>query len=536
MTTVDRGRAAGAGLLVRGVRLVAIDRPTPEGEVDLRIRGGSVTDVGVGLAAGPDEVVLDGEGRWAMPGLWDKHVHLTQWALQAGRIDTSGTGSAEEVLALVRARVAAETGVDGRGAGGDRTAYPVVQGYGHRTATWPREPTVAELDAVSAGRPVVLVSGDAHHGWLNSPALQLFGLAPRAGVVAEDEWFPIFARLGELAGSPAVTEAAVRAAVGAAHARGIVGIVDLEWGDAPAQWQDRYAGGLRTLRVRAGVYADGLDAALAAGRRSGAPLVPGCSLLEMGPLKVISDGSLNTRTAFCHEPYADAGADGSAVPGAADGGRGAPNLSPADLVELMRRATAGGLQVAIHAIGDAALDSALDAFAAAGAAGSIEHAQLISPTAPARMAALGLTASIQPAHLWDDLAAIARCWPDRDERCYAFRALLAAGVPLALGSDAPVSPLDPWLAIAAAVHRSPDERPPRHAEQSLTVRETLAASVDGQGTLRTGSRADLVLVEADPLAGEGLAGGDRTAYLRRMPCAVTIVAGEVVHGGGLVLG
>jgi len=516
--------------------LVAIDRPTPEGEVDLRIRGGSVTDVGVGLAAGPDEVVLDGEGRWAMPGLWDKHVHLTQWALQAGRIDTSGTGSAEEVLALVRARVAAETGVDGRGAGGDRTAYPVVQGYGHRTATWPREPTVAELDAVSAGRPVVLVSGDAHHGWLNSPALQLFGLAPRAGVVAEDEWFPIFARLGELAGSPAVTEAAVRAAVGAAHARGIVGIVDLEWGDAPAQWQDRYAGGLRTLRVRAGVYADGLDAALAAGRRSGAPLVPGCSLLEMGPLKVISDGSLNTRTAFCHEPYADAGADGSAVPGAADGGRGAPNLSPADLVELMRRATAGGLQVAIHAIGDAALDSALDAFAAAGAAGSIEHAQLISPTAPARMAALGLTASIQPAHLWDDLAAIARCWPDRDERCYAFRALLAAGVPLALGSDAPVSPLDPWLAIAAAVHRSPDERPPRHAEQSLTVRETLAASVDGQGTLRTGSRADLVLVEADPLAGEGLAGGDRTAYLRRMPCAVTIVAGEVVHGGGLVLG
>jgi predicted amidohydrolase YtcJ len=519
VTTVDRGRAAGAGLLVRGVRLVAIDRPTPEGEVDLRIRGGSVTDVGVGLAAGPDEVVLEGGGRWAIPGLWDRHVHLTQWALQAGRIDTSGTGSAEEVLALVRARVARETGVDGADAGGDRTAYPVVQGYGHRTATWPREPTVAELDAVSAGRPVVLVSGDAHHGWLNSPALQLFGLAPRTGVVAEDEWFPIFARLGELAGSPAATEAAVRAAVGAAHARGIVGIVDLEWGDAPAQWQARYAGGLRTLRVRAGVYADGLDAALAAGRRSGDPIVPGSGLLEMGPLKVISDGSLNTRTAFCHEPYADAGAS-----------RGAPNLSQADLADLMRRASAGGLQVAIHAIGDAALDSALDAFAAAGAAGSIEHAQLISSTAPARMAALGLTASIQPAHLWDDLAAIARCWPDRDARCYAFRALLAAGVPLALGSDAPVSPLDPWLAIAAAVHRSPDERPPSHPEQSLTVREALAASVDGQGTLRAGSPADLVLLEADPLAGEGFAGGDRTAYLRRMPCAVTLVAGQVVHG------
>lgn len=524
MTTPDAGGAPGGGLLVRAVRVVAVDRPTPDGEVDLRLRGGVVTEVGVGLAAAGDEQVLDGEGRWAIPGLWDKHVHLTQWALQASRIDTSGTTSAEDVWTLVRARVAADAGAGEPSSGGGRTAYPLLQGYGHRTATWPREPTVAELDAVSGGRPVVLVSGDAHHGWLNSRALQLFGLAPREGVVAEDEWFPIFARLGEYAGSPQAVEAAVRSAVAAAHARGIVGIVDLEWGDAPAQWQARYAGGLRSLRVRAGVYADRLDTTLAAGRATGDLLVPGFPLVEMGPLKVISDGSLNTRTAFCHEPYVDA------VPGAADDGRGAPNLSSADLAELMRRAREGGLQVAVHAIGDAALDAALDAFAASGAAGSIEHAQLISPSALARMAALGLTASVQPAHLWDDREAIARCWPDRDERCYAFRSLLSAGVPLALGSDAPVSPLDPWLAIAAAVHRSPDARSAWRPEQSLTLREALAASVDGQGTLRVGSRADLVLVEADPLGGDGLGGGDHTAYLRRMPCAATVVAGRVVAG------
>ena len=164
MTTPDAGGAPGGGLLVRAVRVVAVDRPTPDGEVDLRLRGGVVTEVGVGLAAAGDEQVLDGEGRWAIPGLWDKHVHLTQWALQASRIDTSGTTSAEDVLTLVRARVAADAGAGEPSSGGGRTAYPLLQGYGHRTATWPREPTVAELDAVSGGRPGGLVSGDAHHG------------------------------------------------------------------------------------------------------------------------------------------------------------------------------------------------------------------------------------------------------------------------------------------------------------------------------------------------------------------------------------
>jgi predicted amidohydrolase YtcJ len=106
--------------------------------------------------------------------------------------------------------------------------------------------------------------------------------------------------------------------------------------------------------------------------------------------------------------------------------------------------------------------------------------------------------------------------------------MLDAGVDLVLGSDAPVSALDPWLAIAAAVHRSGDDRDPWHAEQSLTPAEALAASVDGQPTVGVGSRGDLVLLDRDPLAVGGST-GETAAALRDMPVALTVVAGRVVH-------
>jgi predicted amidohydrolase YtcJ len=194
--------------------------------------------------------------------------------------------------------------------------------------------------------------------------------------------------------------------------------------------------------------------------------------------------------------------------------------------------------VATHAIGDRALMDALEAYDATGAVGSIEHAQLVRREALPHLARLGLRASVQPAHLLDDRDVTELCWPDRAGRCFAFRWMADAGVELALGSDAPVSPLDPWLAIAAAVHRSADERPPWHPEQSLTAREALAASVDGQGSVHAGMAADLVLLDADPLAPTADPSDDsaddsaaRSAALRSMPVAATLVGGDIVHAG-----
>ncbi len=500
------GRVQTPSVLVRAARLVPVGAPAPRDPVDLRLRDGRVHEVGPDLRPGPDEQVLEADGRWVVPGLWDAHVHLQTWARAAVRLDLSGTSSAEQVVAVVAAHV---TALPDDGA-------PVV-GYGQRTATWPRRPTVAELDAVCGGRAVVLVSGDGHAGWLSSRALERLGLPARTGPVEEAEWFEAFARLGEL-GPEAGAATALQDAVAAAAALGVVGVTDLEWERGPFVWPDRVGPGTDLLRVRTATYADGLDAVLAAGLRTGTPLPGTDGLVTMGPLKVIFDGSLNTRTAWCCAPYA----------GGDDGWTGMVNLSPAELTALCRRAAQGGLEVAVHAIGDAAVAAALDAVEASGARGSLEHVQLVADEDVPRFAALGVRASVQPAHLLDDRDVTAALWPDRQARSFALRSLVDAGAELRLGSDAPVARLDPWLAMAAAVHRSADDRPAWTPEQSLTPAEALAASTDGRRTPAPGAPADLVLLDTDPLAPASDPAG-AAAALRSVRVAATLRGGRLTH-------
>ncbi|MBF4570991.1 amidohydrolase family protein [Herbiconiux sp. VKM Ac-1786] len=487
----------------------AVDIVIADGEIAV------ITPAGDGTPKGFERIELD--GRWVVPGLWDNHVHFTSWAAVAQRLDVASARSAAEAATLVGE---AERSEAARGAAsvGDsaEAAYPLV-GIGFRDALWPDEPSAALLDAVSGSRPVVLISADLHCCWLNTAALRRFGFdgdaagSPR-GVLREEPAFAVQRALGEL--PDALTDAWALDAASAAAARGVVGVVDLEMTWNAGTWARRVADGNDLLRVEFGVYPQHLERAIAEGLRTGEPLAGTQGLVQVGPFKVITDGSLNTRTAFCFDEY-------PGLEGRPDA-HGQLTVPPEELSALLHRAREAGLVPAVHAIGDHANRLALDAFEALGGGGSLEHAQLLDEADIARFAGLGVIASVQPEHAMDDRDVAERYWAGRTGRAFALESLRAAGATLALGSDAPVAPLDPWVTMAAAVGRTRDGREPWHPEQRIPASAALLASTRGRASVRTGQAADLTVVEHDPLTAAPDA-------LRTMPVALTLLAGRETH-------
>ena len=201
-------------------------------------------------------------------------------------------------------------------------------------------------------------------------------------------------------------------------------------------------------------------------------------------------------------------------------------MPPETLAELMTRATGGGLACAVHAIGDVANSHALDAFATTGATGTIEHAQLVAHVDIPRFARLGVGASVQPEHAIDDRDMTDTIWATQTGIPYALRSLAASGANLFFGSDAPVAPLDPWAAMAAAVFRTRDGRPAWRPEEGVDAATALAASTDGGShtgsALFPGDVADLVVVDRDPLSAD-------EASLRATVARATTIEGRLTH-------
>ncbi|WP_395242963.1 amidohydrolase [Agromyces sp. MMS24-K17] len=494
-------------LLLEGARLPGAAEP-----VDVLLVEGRIAEVlphGVApasaAAARAERVRL--AGRWLVPGLHDRHVHASQWAMVSRRLDLAGAGSAAAAAALVEASVAA--------------GATEVIGFGYRDGLWADAPRRDLLDRVSGDVPVVLVAADLHACWVNSAAARRHGVgdaAGESGILREDDCFRLVRGLDDIADD--VLDAWVAEAAARAAARGVVGVTDYEMRWNRDDWARRAAGGAFPLRVAFGIYPQHLDRALAEGLRTG-DLVEGTGgLVAVGGAKVITDGSLNTRTAWCFDPYP--GLDHHEHP------YGLATVPYEDLVPHLRRAHAGGIAPAVHAIGDRANARVLDVLEAVEPTGwhgraSIEHAQLLRREDVERFARLGVVASVQPEHAMDDRDVADRYWAGRTDRAFMLAELQAAGVELALGSDAPVAPLDPWVAIAAAVGRSRDGREPWHPEQAIDVRAAIAASTGGAGPeVRVGGRADLAVLDADPYAAS-LDG------LRAMPVAATLVGGRIRH-------
>ncbi|WP_022907462.1 amidohydrolase [Curtobacterium sp. B18] len=485
-------------VLLRTVRRVG----TSGAPSDVRVVDGRVTAVapaGTLEATDADTDVVEAAGAWLGPGLVDHHVHFDQWALVRRRVDVSTADSAEATADLLHA--VARTGVADR----------VLIGHGYRDGMWPRPPRRELLDRVDPRLPVVVISGDLHAVWCNAAALEHFsGVLGRPlstgddGVLREQDAFDVTGALSRVPDE--VLDGFVADAVDAAAARGVTRVRDLEMVFGLDRWTRRVQAGTDGLRVDSGVYPNDLDAAVARGLRTG-DVVPGTrGLVRMGPFKVITDGSLGTRTA------------------AMTSGGGVLAYAFEDLVEMVRRAVDAGLVPAVHAIGDRANTLALDVFETVGARGTIEHAQLLADTDVERFARLGVAASVQPEHAMDDRDVADRYWAGMTDRAFPFASLDRAGATLLLGSDAPVAPLDPWVSMAAAVGRDRGGREPWHPAERLAVLTAWRGSTEGGRVgVAVGDVADLVLLEADPLDTTG------SGPLRRARVLGTAIAGRFTH-------
>ncbi|GLY16924.1 amidohydrolase family protein [Kineosporia rhizophila] len=467
--------------------------------VDVVVAGDRVARITPAGTEPQSGAAVDLDGRVLVPGLWDEHLHFTQWTIQQSRLDLTRTTSAVDVLEAVRRALPDVTG-------------EFLSGYGFRDGNWPEPPSLVGLDAVTGAVPVVLISGDLHCAWMNSAAAARLGAQPDGfGLVRETAWFEAGRHLIEAA-PPTLAQYA--AAAQAAARRGVVGVVEFENEDNVTDWPARVAQGVDSLRVEVSVWPERLEAAIAGGHRTG-DVLDERGLITMGPLKVVVDGSLNTRTALCWDPYP--GLEHDLVHGC-----GVAAVTPDELRELLRRAGANGVGAAVHAIGDRANSEVIGIFEELGLPGSIEHAQLVDEADFARFARLGLVASIQPEHAMDDRDVADRHWAGRTGRAFAYGSLHRAGATLRFGSDAPVAPLDPWQAVAAATSRSRDEREPWHPEQRVPLDVALASSMRGRLRPQVGDVADLAVLEADPFV-------VTAKELRALPVAATLVGGRFTH-------
>ncbi|GAA4792993.1 amidohydrolase [Streptomyces ziwulingensis] len=427
------------------------------------------------FADGVDRVV-DLDGALVTPAFTDAHVHTTATGLALTGLDLSDAPTLPAALARVRDFAAA------------RPADRVLLGHGWDASAWPegRPPTRAELDRATGGRPLYLSRIDVHSAVATTALLDLApGAAGRGdGPLVDDAHHAVRATaLGAL--TVAQRTEAQRAALARAASLGI-GTVH-ECAGPEISSEDDLTGLLR--------LAAGQDGPRVLGYWAEQDVDKATELGAIGAAgDLFVDGALGSHTACLHHPYADAGHTGTA------------HLDAGAVATHVVACTEAGLQAGFHAIGDAAVTTVVAGVRAAAeklglariraARHRVEHAEMLTAETIGAFAELGLTASVQPAFdaVWGgaDGMYAHRLGAERARALNPFAALLRAGVPLAFGSDSPVTPLDPWGTVrAAAFHRTPEHRVSvRAAFTAHTRGGWRAVGRDDAGVLVPGAPAD----------------------------------------------
>src|SRR5579859_928204 len=486
--------------------------------------------------------VIDLRGKTVLPGFIDAHIHLVMEAYRSHNINAGQCASEDEVAELVRQR-AAQT-----------PPGQWILGGQWNKGQWPgqRFPTRASLDAAAPQHPVALWSKDAHILWVNSLALQRASISAATpepsngailrdgdgnptGILQEQEATALVYRVIDRH-DPVLTRHLVEAKLRELQSRGITGIHEIEDNDAFRLLQQLRDEGILRTRVQMILPRSVLPELRAVGLQTGF----GDDMLRLGGIKIFADGTLGSQTAAMLDGF-----EGN------PNNRGILTISEQAMNETVSAAAELGISIAIHAIGDRAANVALNAIEQAQqrvqASGKstrkksrlryrLEHVQLITPEDLVRMRRLGVVASVQPYHAVADRDIAERYWGQRHRRAYAYHTMQQMGIPLALGSDAPVEVFDPLRILYAATTRrdnAASPRPPWLPDQALSVSEALwdytmgAAYAGGEehrkGSLTVGKLGDAVVLRENIF-------DTPQENMSENAIQATILGGKIVYG------
>lgn len=480
------GAPGAEALAVRCGKIVALGRSTDI----LRLRG-------------PETKVFPLEGRFLLPGFFDGHVHFLKVGLdRTFFVDLSPARSLGEALELLRTRAEARPGEWVVGRGWDESRWPERR-YLERS----------DLDRAVPRQPCCAVRVDGHMMAANTLALARC-VRPEGQFVDRERghlWEDAVTEVLSLVRPERETlvEAAAEASRYAATL-GITSVTDMASPQDFATYQVAERRGLLRTRIFTYLPAETLSQLATLGISRGF----GSIVLRIVGIKAFVDGSIGAKTAAVLEPYRG------------EMGRGRVLLGRGELARLWRKAMEAGLQMAIHAIGDRAIEEVLAAARLAGVGfhdrHRIEHLELPTPAQLERLKDLGLVASMQPNFLqWSGPGGMYedRLGPARDARIDPHRWVLERGIPLAFGSDG--MPMGPLCGIRLALD-------PPHPLQKVTVEEALLAYTKGAayaafaedevGEIAQGKWADLVVLSADPY---------QTPW-EKIQVEATFLAGELV--------
>ena len=483
----------------RSIITLSSERPVAEA---LAATGDRITTLGttaeINNLVGPETRVIDLEGALAIPGFIDSHVHLMGLGFSEMRLDLVGTRSAREIVQKVKAAAeelgevpeeptepaepdepakpeaeeaaespeSADESTDGSIDPAEPPQIAWVLGRGWDQNDWQEKefPTAAMIDSAVADRPVYLTRIDGHAGWANSKAMEIAGIDkempdPEGGeILRDDEGNPtgVFVDrakdlITDVIPPPPdadrqqafelAQDACLRAGITSVHDAGVdAGQIEL--------YQQALA--RQNLRLRLYLMLDGRDAGLLTRFFSHKPeLSP---WLTIRAVKLVADGALGSRGAALLEDYADR-----------PEWRGLAILTEEEVYDIADRALFAGYQLNVHAIGNAANRTVLDAFERAFDKHSgvgdprfrIEHAQIIDGLDIPRFAALGVIASMQGVHSTSDMPwAVDRLGEERAaEGAYVWQKLLLSGAKIAHGTDAPVESISALENFYASITR-----------------------------------------------------------------------------------